>query len=98
MVMYLGLVMEQASADELFENPLHPYTQALWRSIPKIDGPLEPLVPISGVMPSPFVVHKGCPFFARCDKRIPGVCDTARPPLVEARPGHKVRCVLYEEK
>jgi peptide/nickel transport system ATP-binding protein len=98
MVMYLGLVMEQASADELFENPLHPYTQALWRSIPKIDGPLEPLVPISGVMPSPFVVHKGCPFYARCDKRIPGVCDTARPPLVEARPGHKVRCVLYAER
>jgi peptide/nickel transport system ATP-binding protein len=95
MVMYLGLVMEHASADELFENPLHPYTQALWRSIPKIDGSLERLAPISGALPSPFAVQPGCPFFARCEKRIPGVCDQARPPLVEVKPGHLVRCVLY---
>lgn len=97
MVMYLGLVMEHASADELFENPLHPYTQALWRSIPKIDGPLEPLVPVSGALPSPFAVHRGCPFYARCDQRIPGVCDAARPPLIEVTQGHKVRCFLYSE-
>ena len=97
MVMYLGLVMEHASADELFENPLHPYTQALWRSIPKIDGPLEPLVPVSGALPSPFAVHRGCPFYARCDQRIPGVCDASRPPLIEVTTGHKVRCFLYSE-
>ena len=96
MVMYLGLVMEHASTDQLFENPLHPYTQALLRSIPTIDGPLERLHTIQGTMPSPFTVHKGCPFFSRCGKRIAGVCDTARPPLVEVEPGHKVRCVLYQ--
>jgi peptide/nickel transport system ATP-binding protein len=95
MVMYLGLVMEHASADELFDRPLHPYTQALWRSIPTIDGDLARLASISGSLPSPFAVHKGCPFFSRCDKRIPGVCDTARPPIVEVAPGHKVRCYLY---
>ncbi len=95
LVMYLGLVMEQASTDELFDNPLHPYTQALWRSIPKIDGKIERLSTIAGAMPSPFADQKGCPFFSRCEKRIPGVCDTARPPLVEVSPGHKVRCVLY---
>ncbi|MCX6046569.1 MAG: ABC transporter ATP-binding protein [Chloroflexi bacterium] len=98
MVMYLGLVMEHASAEEVFENPLHPYTQALWRSIPKIDGDLSRLKPISGTLPSPFAVHKGCPFFSRCDDRIVGVCDMARPPLVEVKPGHKVRCYLYTEQ
>ena len=96
MVMYLGLVMEHASTDQLFENPLHPYTQALLRSIPTIDGPMERLHTIQGTMPSPFTVHKGCPFFSRCGKRIAGVCDTTRPPLVEVEPGHKVRCVLYQ--
>jgi peptide/nickel transport system ATP-binding protein len=96
MVMYLGLVMEHTSTDQLFENPLHPYTQALLRSIPTIDGQLERLSTIQGAMPSPFAEHKGCPFFSRCEKRIPGHCDTARPPLVEVEPGHRVRCVLYQ--
>lgn len=95
MVMYLGLVMEHTSTSQLFENPMHPYTQALLRSIPTIDGPLERLANIQGAMPSPFAEHRGCPFFSRCDKRIPGNCDVARPPLVEVEPGHKVRCVLY---
>lgn len=95
MVMYLGLVMEHTSTDQLFNNPLHPYTQALLRSIPTIDGPLDRLSTIKGAMPSPFAAHKGCPFFSRCEKRIPGQCDVARPPLVEVEPGHKVRCVLY---
>jgi peptide/nickel transport system ATP-binding protein len=97
MVMYLGLVMEHASTDQLFDNPLHPYTQALLRSIPTIDGELERLKTIKGTMPSPFTEHKGCPFFSRCEQRIPGTCDTARPPLVEVEPGHKVRCVLYNK-
>lgn len=97
MVMYLGLVMEHTSTEQLFENPLHPYTQALLRSIPTIDGPLERLTTIQGAMPSPFSEHPGCPFFSRCDQSIPGTCDVARPPLVEVEPGHKVRCVLYNQ-
>jgi peptide/nickel transport system ATP-binding protein len=95
LVMYLGLVMEQAPTDELLDNPLHPYTRALWRSIPRIDGDLTELIPIRGAIPSPFAVHQGCPFFSRCEERQPGICDVARPPLVEVSPGHKVRCVLY---
>jgi oligopeptide/dipeptide ABC transporter ATP-binding protein len=96
-VMYLGLVMEQASTDELFDNPLHPYTEALWRSIPTIDGDMNRLTPIRGVLPSPFAVHRGCPFYARCEKSIPGVCDKSRPPMIEVRPKHWVRCFLYTE-
>jgi oligopeptide/dipeptide ABC transporter ATP-binding protein len=95
MVMYLGLVMEHASTDEIFDNPLHPYTLALWRSIPTIEGKLERLVPISGTLPSPYAHVPGCPFFSRCERRKPGVCDAALPPLKEVAPGHKVRCVLY---
>jgi len=90
LVMYLGLVMEHTSTDQLFDNPLHPYTQALLRSIPTIDGELERLVTIQGAMPSPFIEQQGCPFYSRCGKRIPGVC------VMEVEAGHKVRCFLYE--
>lgn len=97
MVMYLGLVMEHADADAIFDSPLHPYTRALWESIPKIDGPLQPLIPIEGNIPSPFAIHQGCPFFARCREHIPGVCDVQRPPEVEVQAGHRVRCFLYTD-
>jgi len=96
MVMYLGLVMEHSSTDEIFDNPLHPYTAALWRSIPTIEGKLERLIPISGSLPSPFAILPGCRFFSRCDRRMPGVCDAAPPELKEVAPGHKVRCFLYQ--
>jgi oligopeptide/dipeptide ABC transporter ATP-binding protein len=96
MVMYLGLVMEHASVDVIFDNPLHPYTRALWRSIPRVDVEVDKLKTIAGALPSPFAVHVGCPFFARCDERIPGVCNVKRPELIELSPGHKVRCHLYD--
>jgi peptide/nickel transport system ATP-binding protein len=95
-VMYLGQVVEHASTDEIFDNPLHPYTEALWRSVPTIDGKVERLVPIRGTVPSPFAVQPGCRFFARCVRRKPGVCDAAPPPLTEVAPGHEVRCFLYQ--
>lgn len=96
-VMYLGQVMEKGSADQIFENPLHPYTRALWRSIPTVDGDMDRLQPIEGTLPSPFDVQEGCPFFSRCGMRIKGVCDTHKPPMIEAETGHHVQCVLYEE-
>jgi oligopeptide/dipeptide ABC transporter ATP-binding protein len=95
MVMYMGMVMEHSSTDGIFDDPMHPYTMALWRSIPKIEGKLEKLHSISGTLPSPYALIPGCPFFSRCERRIGGVCDAALPPLVEVKPGHKVRCVLY---
>ena len=96
-VMYLGEVMEQGSVEQIFDNPLHPYTRALWRSIPTVDGALARLQPIEGTLPGPYDVRAGCPFFSRCDMRIPGLCDTLPPPVVEVERGHSVRCVLYEE-
>ena len=95
-VMYLGMVMERATTDELFARPLHPYTQALWRSIPRIEGDQERLMPISGTLPSPYAEHKGCPFFSRCEHRIRGLCDTQRPPMFRVSPSHQVSCFLYQ--
>lgn len=96
-VMYLGEVMEHASVDAIFDQPLHPYTRALWRSIPTIDGDLARLTPIQGMLPSPYEVRTGCPFYSRCDERVEGVCNHVHPPLIEAVPGHHVRCILYED-
>ena len=95
-VMYLGQVMEKGSVEQIFNSPLHPYTRALWRSIPTVDGDLERLEPIAGTLPSPFEVQTGCPFFSRCEWRIEGVCDEMKPPMIELEPGHEVRCILYE--
>jgi peptide/nickel transport system ATP-binding protein len=96
-VMYLGQVMEYASVEQIFEEPKHPYTRALWRSIPTVDGELARLTPIEGTLPSPYEVRKGCPFYSRCDVRIQGVCDRMDIPLIEVAPHHHVRCILYED-
>lgn len=98
-VMYLGRIMEQASVDEIFHNPLHPYTRALWRSIPTIDGELSRLVPIQGVLPNPYEIPKGCVFRPRCEEAEAKLCDgTTPPPLVEVTPGHKVSCFRYAQR
>lgn len=95
-VMYLGKRVEFGSADALFANPLHPYTQGLWQSIPKVDGPLEKLEAIPGVVPSPRDLPPGCVFASRCDRFMSGVCDAPQEvPSIEVEPGHFVNCYLY---
>ena len=97
-VMYMGKVVEEASVDALFHSPLHPYTQALLRSIPRLGQKTrgrQRLESIRGTVPDPYSIPKGCPFHPRCSQRIAGVCDQQEPPNVEVEPGHKVRCVLY---
>ncbi|TVR51024.1 MAG: ABC transporter ATP-binding protein [Spirochaetaceae bacterium] len=95
-VMYLGQVVERASVEEIFERPLHPYTEALMKSIPKLDfDSHEKLSSIRGMVPHPFARPPGCPFSDRCDYCMPEKCLTANPPLEEVRPGHWVRCVKY---
>ncbi len=67
LVLYFGRVMEQAPVSEIFENPLHPYTQALLRSVPGIDTPVgTELATIEGTLPDPLSYIVGCPFFGRC--------------------------------
>lgn len=95
-VMYLGQIVEIAGVRDLFAEPKHPYTQALMRSIPRLGKKAgDRLESIRGTVPDPFSTPKGCRFHARCIHRIPGVCDTIEPPVVELKPGQEVRCHLY---
>ncbi|RIK38794.1 MAG: dipeptide/oligopeptide/nickel ABC transporter ATP-binding protein [Chloroflexi bacterium] len=95
-VMYLGRVVERADVRSLFHDPKHPYTQALLRSIPRIERNRKTrLNTIEGMVPSPFSVPSGCPFHTRCPLAIPGRCDVEDPPTVDVGGGHLVNCVLY---
>jgi oligopeptide/dipeptide ABC transporter ATP-binding protein len=97
-VMYLGKVVESTSVDTLFYKPLHPYTQALLQSIPRLGAKKERgerLASIRGSVPDPYNLPKGCPFHPRCAKRVPNVCDREEPPNLKVEEGHEVRCVLY---
>ncbi|RIK54929.1 MAG: dipeptide/oligopeptide/nickel ABC transporter ATP-binding protein [Chloroflexi bacterium] len=97
-VMYLGEVMEKAGVISLFQDPLHPYTRALLRSIPRLgQGRSWDLEPIEGMVPDPYNRPSGCPFHPRCSEMIPGVCD-ARPLTTTQMPdGRSVRCHLYTQ-
>lgn len=88
-VMYAGKIVESASVDELFKNPLHPYTRGLFDSLPK-RGCREPLSTIPGAVPSLLDLPEGCSFKDRCP-----VADQQcmkKPPWREIVPGHEVRC------
>jgi peptide/nickel transport system ATP-binding protein len=97
MVMYAGKVVEEAPVKQLFKEPLHPYTQGLLRSIPRIDlaaTKKQRLEAIPGVVPSLLSLPKGCKFEPRCPHAKP-VCKDQEPALKEAKPGHRVSCWLY---
>ena len=96
-VMYLGRVVEQASVQDLFDHPAHPYTRALLRSIPRIDdASSQRLLAIEGSVPDPFRVPPGCAYADRCKDFMPGLCDQAMPSMIEWAPRHRVRCFLYD--
>ncbi|WP_313559360.1 ABC transporter ATP-binding protein, partial [Ruminiclostridium cellobioparum] len=96
-VMYCGKIVEEADVRSLFENPLHPYTLGLLRSIPRLeDENDEPLYMIKGMVPNPLNMPAGCPFSDRCDSCMDR-CRKEMPQLVE-KDGHKVRCFLYEDE
>ncbi len=93
-VMYLGRIVELADADELFDNPLHPYTQALLAAVPIPDPTVEAtrtFRPAKGEIPSPINPPSGCVFHPRCPSAVE-TCKQARPELRELRPGHWVAC------
>jgi len=97
-VMYLGRVVERASTVELFKNPLHPYTQRLLKSIPRLGGRGRGrLDAIRGNVPVPMNPPPQCGFASRCDDFISGKCDAAVPSLVHMGNDHYVRCYLHNE-
>jgi peptide/nickel transport system ATP-binding protein len=90
-VMYLGRQVEQASVDDLFFDPRHPYTRALLRSIPRLGRKTaERLESIRGMVPDPYSIPAGCAFHPRCPLYQPGVCD--EPQFVQIGENHWVRC------
>lgn len=94
-VMYLGQIVELCDYQEMFKNPLHPYTQALLSAIPvaRMDYRRERII-LEGDVPSPIAPKPGCRFAGRCRHRF-SACDVM-PQLVERKPGHWVACHLHE--
>jgi peptide/nickel transport system ATP-binding protein/oligopeptide transport system ATP-binding protein len=91
-VMYLGRVVERGPASRVMARPLHPYTQALFASVP---GPKRVQVRFDGEPPSPRNPPSGCHFRTRCPQ-VTARCAEAAPPLLEVEPGHLAACVHYQ--
>ena len=95
MVMYAGKVMEYGSARQIFKEAMHPYTQGLLASIPRLDKDLDRLFSIDGTVPSLDRMPKGCRFCARCLQAM-DKCREHQPPVYITDDGHKVSCWKYE--
>lgn len=91
-VMYAGFIVEDAAVESLYTNPRHPYTRALLRSLPRIDGTrAEKLATIEGLPPDLIALPKGCPFAARC-VFVKDICRNENPPLEEIAVRHRLAC------
>ncbi len=90
-VMYAGVIVEYASTDELFSDPIHPYTSGLLRSIPKLTEKVDRLLQIKGTVPNLITPPTGCRFHPRCEFAT-SICSEKRPPREEMKPDHWVEC------
>jgi oligopeptide/dipeptide ABC transporter ATP-binding protein len=98
-VLYAGHILEQASAEMIFESPRHPYTQGLIDSIPQNQSIEKRLYSIPGNIPDARDLPQGCRFAPRCEARRAydlSICERQTPELHELKPGHAVRCWLYQ--
>lgn len=96
-VMYLGNMVEFGAKEDIFMNPLHPYTKALFSAVPMPDPTVKMnRVILQGDIPSPVNPPKGCKFCTRCPECM-DICKTDQPELKEIEPGHTVACHLYSK-
>jgi peptide/nickel transport system ATP-binding protein/oligopeptide transport system ATP-binding protein len=97
-VMYAGKVVEEGLTDAIFEDPKHPYTRGLLKSIPKLGERAkhgrQRLQEISGIVPSLYDLPEGCRFYPRCPHAM-GICNRSVPELIKVGDSHRVRCYLY---
>ncbi len=98
LVMYLGNMMEIGDTDEIFANPLHPYTKALFSAVPVPDPDVKiNRIILQGDIPSPANPPTGCKFHTRCDQCM-SVCKLRNPKYIEVEPDHFVACHLYDKE
>jgi oligopeptide transport system ATP-binding protein len=93
-VMYLGKIVELTNKKEIFDNPLHPYTEALLSAIPSFKAKDKDRILLRGDVPSPLNPPPGCHFHPRCHRVLP-ICNKQEPELAEIVQGHFVACHLY---
>jgi oligopeptide/dipeptide ABC transporter ATP-binding protein len=91
-IMYAGRIVEQAPVNDLFDRPLHPYTQALLRSMPSMAGRRARLEAVPGTVPDLLHLPSGCAFRDRCPLAIDS-CAAQVPPLEEKAAGHRAACI-----
>ncbi|MBR4551696.1 MAG: ABC transporter ATP-binding protein, partial [Oscillospiraceae bacterium] len=96
-IMYAGGVLEYGSVFDIFKNPCHPYTRALFDSIPDVNRDQERLKVISGLPPDPTDIPAGCPFHPRCP-HCSDRCRTEKPEAVYLNDTHWVKCFLARKE
>jgi len=96
-VVYAGEIVEYGTAERLFNNPCHPYTQGLFDSLPDLDSEVTRLKPIQGLMPDPTKLPEGCKFSDRCTYATPA-CKSKIPESIEVEPGHLVKCIMARKE
>lgn len=96
-VMYAGQVVEYSDVETLFEEPKHPYTAGLLKSLPRHDIKLDELTPIRGMVPSPFNMPAGCRFAPRCPFATE-LCVQKAPDLINLAEGQEIRCWIYSDE
>ena len=96
-VMYAGRIVEQGTADEIFNKPLHPYTIGLMKSRPILNEEIDRLYSIPGNVPNPINLPEHCYFKNRCESCIER-CSGTYPELISITPTHKVSCFLYKDQ
>ncbi len=98
-VLYLGRLMETGSADQVFEAPHHPYTEALLSAVPTLEnGGQQERIRLEGEIPSAANPPTGCVFHTRCPRFLGDICVNTEPPLAESEPGHAIRCHIPLEE